>query len=212
MAFYIPYYFVVFTLAFYVGGRSECRLSITKWKLVIGLLLLFIAYLFISSLPNVYLYNGFGLMRTYIPVVFVLLLTIIAIGYIMGMGRQSVLSGWNSIVGILVLTVLMCINIKNDTPSAKAYGEAVDERIDYLCTLRNQGQKETVMVKPLPKPYTEDVKHFVLTKCGKDTPKTLLYYISDVGSTPNEYEYHMKQCLKLDFDFVVSDDDALRNE
>ena len=100
MAFYIPYYLVAFTLAFYVGGRSEYRLPITKLKLVIGLLLLFFVYLFISSLPNVYLYNGFGLMRTYIPVVLALLLTVVAIGYILGMGRQSVFSGWCSVVGI----------------------------------------------------------------------------------------------------------------
>jgi hypothetical protein len=88
----------------------------------------------------------------------------------------------------------------------------VDERIERLCSLRDKGQTEIVTVTPLPVPYTEDVKHFVMTRLGKDTPKTVLYYISDTDTVPNEYEYHMKRVLNLDFDFVIAQDSKTNGE
>ena len=129
------------------------------------------------------------------------MIVIVMIGFVMGVGRKSTVSGWLSLVGILALMVVMCINIKQDTPSARLYGKAVDARIERLSELKEKGQTGTVEVEPLPIPYTEDVKHFVLTRLGKDAPKTVLYYISETDTIPNEYEYHMKRVLDLDFDF-----------
>ena len=208
MVFYIPYYSVAFSIAYYFGGKKEYGFSVRKSRILVLLMLGFFAFLVISSLPNVYLYNGFGLMRPYTTVVLALLITIVAIGYVLGMGRKQLFAGWCSLVGVCGLVVIMCINVAKDFPTAKTYGKAVDERIEHLCDLRDKGQKGIVTVAPLPIPYTEDVKHFVLTKFGKDTPKTYLYYISDVGQKPNEYMYHMKRWLNLDFDFVVTEKDS----
>lgn len=203
MAFYIPYYLVVFVLAYYVGSKSDVQLPFTKWKIVLMLGACFAAYLLVSSLPNVYLYNGFGIQRNYTHVVFVLLLVMVSIGFVLGVGKSSKWSGHVSIFGLMALAVVMLLNIYNDTPTAREYGKAVDERIERLCSLRDKGQTEMVVVDPLPVPYTEDVKHFVMTRLGKETPKTVLYYISDTDTVPNEYEYHMKRVLDLDFDFVL---------
>ncbi len=204
MAFYIPYYLVAFILSFYVGSKSDVQLPMTKWKMVLTLGICFVAYLLVSSLPNVYLYNGFGIQRSYTPVVFVLMLVVVSIGFIMGVGRLAKRVGWVSLIGLMALAVIMIVNIYNDTPIAKSYGRAVDERIEKLCSLHDKGQTETVTVAPLPVPYIEDVKHFVMTRLGKDTPKTVLYYISDTDTVPNEYEYHLKRVLNLDFDFVLA--------
>ena len=203
MAFYIPYYLVVFVLAYYVGSKSDVQLPFTKWKIVLMLGACFAAYLLVSSLPNVYLYNGFGIQRNYTHVVFVLLLVMVSIGFVLGVGKSSKRSGHVSIFGLMALAVVMLVNIYNDTPTAREYGKAVNERIERLCSLRDKGQTEMVVVDPLPVPYTEDVKHFVMTRLGKETPKTVLYYISDTDTVPNEYEYHMKRVLGLDFDFVL---------
>ena len=209
MVFYVPYYLIVFVLAYYVGGKIDVDLRQPKIKIVVKLLLFFMAYLVIASLPNVYLYGGFGIQRSYTHIVFALLLTVIAIGLVLGVGNKSTKPGWLAVVGLSSLAVIMCVNIISDTPTARAYKEAVDERIDNLCALRDKGQKETVEVAPLPVPYTEDPKHLMLHLFGKETPKSVLYYISDTKTEPNEYEYHMKQVLNLDFDFVLADEKAL---
>lgn len=209
MAFYVPYYLIIFVLAYYVGGKMDMELHQTKIKIVVKLVLIFMAYLVIASLPNVYLYGGFGIQRTYTHIVFALLLTIIAIGMVLGLGNKSSKPGWIAVVGLSSLAVIMCVNIINDTPTARTYKKAVDDRIDGLCALRDKGQKETVEVAPLPVPYTEDPKHLILHLFGKETPKSTLYYISDTKTEPNEYEYHMKQLLGLDFDFVLADEKAL---
>lgn len=212
MSFYIPYYLVAFTLSFYVGSKSDIRLPMTKMKLVLMLSACFVAYLLISSLPNVYLYNGFGIQRNYTPVVFVLILVVASIGFVVGSGKPSMRSGQVSMFGLMALAVIMVVNICNDTPTARSYGKAVDERIEKLCSLRDRGQSGIVMVDPLPVPYTEDVKHFVMTRLGKDSPKSVLYYISETDTVPNEYEYHMKRVLNLDFDFVLSNESLQNHE
>lgn len=203
MAFYIPYYLILFVLAYYVGGKMNLELHQTKTKIIIKLVFGFVAYLFVSSLPNVYLYGGFGIQRTYTHIVFALLLTVIAIGVVLGADNKSTKSGWFSVAGLSLLAVIMFVNIIKDTPTARSYGKAVDDRIAYLCSLRDKGQKETVEVEPFPVPYTEDPKHLFLHLLGKETPKSVLYYTSDTDKVPNEYEYHLKKVLNLDFDFVL---------
>lgn len=206
MAFYIPYYLVAFVLSFYVGSKFNVTLPMAKRKLVLMLSISFVVYLLISSLPNVYLYNGFGIQRTYTPVVFVLMLVVVSIGFVMGVGRLSERCAWGSVLGLMLLTVVMIVNIYNDVPTARNYGRAVNERIEKLCSLRDKGQMEMVTVDPLPIPYTEDVKHFVMTRLGEDSPKTVLYYTSETDTVPNEYEYHLKRVLNLDFDFVLAEE------
>lgn len=203
MAFYVPYYLIAFVLAYYAGSKSYEELPFSRIKLVVWIGISFVAFMVLSSLPNVYLYGGFGIQRTFTPVVFALILAFVASGYVLGVGRRSNWAGWCSICGLIVMFVIMCVNIAIDAPTAREYGCAVDDRIEKLCSLRDKGQKETVTVAPLPVPYTEDVKHRLLTALGKDTPMSVLYYISDTDTVPNEYEGHMKHLLKLDFDFVL---------
>lgn len=212
MAFYCPYYLVAFALAYYLGSKSDVQLPISKMKIVMWVAVAFLVYLLVSALPNVYLYNGFGVQRNYTHVVFLWMLVIVMIGFVMGVGRKATGFGWFSLLGILTLMVVMCVNIEQDTPSARLYGKAVDARIERLSELKEKGQTGTVEVEPLPIPYTEDVKHFVLSRLGKDTPKAVLYYISDTDTVPNEYEYHMKRVLNLDFDFVIAQDSKTSGE
>lgn len=209
MDFYIPYYLILFVLAYYVGGKMNLELHQTKTKIIIKLVFGFVTYLFVSSLPNVYLYGGFGIQRTYTHIVFALLLTVIAIGVVLGADNKSTKSGRFSVAGLSLLAVIMFVNILKDTPTAKSYGKAVDDRIAYLCSLRDMGQKETVEVEPFPVPYTEDPKHLFLHLLGKETPKSVLYYTSDTDKVPNEYEYHLKKVLNLDFDFVLAKEEPL---
>ena len=84
------------------------------------------------------------------------MLTVVIIGGVLGIGNKSPKPGWVAVGGMSLLTVIMCLNIIKDTPTARTYGEAVDDRIEYLCTLRDKGQQGTVIVEPLPIPYTED--------------------------------------------------------
>ncbi len=206
MAFYFPYYLVAFAIAYYLGSKSDAQLPTSKIMIVMWLAVAFIVYLLVSSMPNAYLYNGFGVQRNYTHVVFLLMLVVVVVGFVMGVGRKATVSGWLSFVGVIALIVVMCVNIIQDTPSARLYGKAVDARIEKLSELRDKGQTGTVEVEPLPIPYTEDVKHFVLSRLGRETPKSMLYYISETDTIPNEYEYHMKRVLDLDFDFVLAEE------
>jgi hypothetical protein len=206
MFFYAPYYLIVFAFAYYVGGKMNVDLYQSKSKIVVTLLIVFVAYLVISSLPNVFLYGGFGVQRSYTHIVFALLLTVVAIGGVLGVGNKTTRTGWFVVCGVTLFAIIMIVNVFNDIPTARAYGMAVDDRIEYLSSLRDKGQKETVKVSPLPIPYTEDTKHLLLQLLGKDTPMPVLYYVSDADVEPNEYEYHLKKVLKLDFDFVLANE------
>ena len=205
--FYIPYYTVVFSIAFYLGGKSQMQLPYSKIKTIIHIIICFAIYLVISTTPNVYLYNGFGLQRLYIPTVAVLLIMVFTCGYVLGIGKSSLFAKLYSLLGIFALSVIMCINVITDIPSAKIYCDAVNKRIELLCKLRDSGQKETIIVQPLPKPYTEDAKHLILKTLGKETPKSTLYYLSETSQIPTEYVWHMKKLYHLDFDFVLAEEE-----
>ena len=203
MAFYIPYYIIAFVLACYVGGKAHIEWPMAKNKMITRLVLFWLIYLVVSSFPNVYLYGGFGIQRTYTHIVLALLVVVMAIGFIIGTDKKSDSFGWLAVGGFALLAVIMCINIAKDTPTAREYGKAVDERIDYLCSLRDKGQKDTVEVAPLPMPYTEDTKHLLWSLLGKEKTKSVLYYVSDTDTQPNKYVYHMRKVFDLDFDFVL---------
>lgn len=213
MVFYIPYALVAFALAYYVGTKSEKTLKVSKSAILLTMLVGFLVYLAFACLPDVYLYRGFRLQRNYTHVVFLWWLLVFAAGYVCGCNRKSLLSGKCAFVGVLAMMVVAGVNIFNDAPTAKKFGKAVDERVEYLCTLRDRGQKETVTVKPLPIPYTEDVKHFVLNGLlGKDTPMTSLYYFSEAQpNVPNVYSKDLKMALGLGFDFVLESEEGLSN-
>lgn len=202
--FYIPYYTVVFSMAFYLGGKSQLQLPYSKTKTILLIIICFALYLVISTTPNVYLYNGFGLQRLYIPTVAVLLIMVFSCGYVLGIGKSSLFAKTYSLFGIIALSIIMGINVITDIPSAKKYCDAVNERVELLCQLRDSGQKETIIVQPLPKPYTEDAKHLILKTFGKETPKSTLYYLSETSQIPTEYVWHMKKLYHLDFDFVLA--------
>lgn len=211
MAFYAPYYFVVFALAFCLGAKSEKSLRISKCRLSLLLCFGFLLYLLISSLPIVYIYGGFGIQRVYTHAVLALLFTVFALGYICGMHRKPVVMRWVTVAGVFVLAVIMCVNISQDTPSAKAYAKTVDDRLEYLSFLKEQGQKGTITVQPLSVPYTKDCKYCLLSLLGKKPQMSVLYYISDVGLEPNEYEYHLKRFMGLGFDFVANGESEAAN-
>lgn len=203
MAFYIPYIFILFVLSYLIGTRLSIELPHKKTKYLVFIAVGFFVYLFFSCLPNVYLYGGFGIQRTYTHVVCALLLAVGLAGMVSGIGQESNAPRWLSLLGSLALTCIMVVNIVYDAPTSREYSSAVDHRVEYLRMLNEGGQKETVTVPAIPVPYTEDVKHFVLGHLGSASPMPVLYYISDTDIVPNEYEYHMKKVLGLDFDFVL---------
>ena len=209
MAFYIPYLLVLFLLAFCVGSRLSVRLARKKIVYIICIISGFFVYLMASCIPNVFLFGGFGVQRTYTHVVCALLLTVCSIGLVSGIGKSDSWAKWGSFIGAISLIVIMFLNLYNDTPTARHYAQAVDERVEQLNMLQAKGQIESVKVSALPVPYTEDSKHFLLKSVGIDSPKSVLYYISDTDVEPNEYEFHMKKLLGLDFDFTL---DALGEE
>ena len=213
MAFYIPYALVAFVLAFFAGTKSDKALPATKLSLLLVMAAGFLVYLAIACLPDVYLYRSFRLQRNYTHVVFLWWLLVVLAGYVWGHNVNSSASGKLAVVGVLVMVMIAGANIINDAPTAKRYGKAVDERVEYLCSLQKQGQKETVTVKPLPIPYTEDVKHFVLNGLlGKDSPMTSLYYVSEAQPmAPNVYSRDLKMALGLGFDFVLEPEEGLSN-
>lgn len=207
-AFYLPYYAVLFLISYSIGGRVQIRDYVNKTKITLLLVAGFVLYLMISCLPNVYLYNGFGIQRTYTHVVFVLIITICIIGYVLGLGRKDATTIKGALTGVVLLIIICLVNIRIDVPTARNYAKAVDERVELLRSLRNSGQLETVTVQPLPIPYTEDAKHLLLHTIGKSSPKTVLYYISDTDLEPNEYEYHMRKLYNLPFDFVLEQNNS----
>ena len=136
------------------------------------------------------------------------MLTFFVIGYLLTNNQKKDycrLSQISISVCVLFLIVIMCLNIKQDLPVARAYNLAHQERESYLLTLQEKGQKETIIVEKFPKTQTPDAKYNVLKWFGKTTSKQAIYYESDTDVEPNEYEGHIRKLLKLDFDFVLAE-------
>jgi hypothetical protein len=160
---------------------------------------IFVLYFLISVFPFVYLWSGFGIQRNYTPMVYSAILFISFAGIFLLKSQIKIMRIIAS-AGLILLSLLMIINLYNDTSSAKKYAESVDERIAMVQMLQKQKQTEDVVVEAVKIPYTKDVK-FIFSKyiLGKDVPMSFLYYFSDTDTIPNEYAEHYSRVYDLDF-------------
>ena len=208
MAFYLPYHLIAVALGAWAGCKYPNNLPMGRNKAILLVLFIAFAYLIVSVLPLAYLSNGFQIQRNYIQIGYFYILTFFAIGYIWMCGRKNEYSKpiMNAIsVCTLFLMVIMCLNIKQDLPLARAYNKAHHEREAYLLDLQKLGQKETVIVAPYPSTHTPDAKYNVLKLIGKRTSMPAIYYESDADVEPNEYEYYYRRLYQLDYDFVLAE-------
>lgn len=214
MAFYLPYHLIAVALGAWAGSKYPMNLPMGKEKTMGLAILLFIVYLLISVVPLAYLSNGFAIQRNYTHVCFFYMVILLAIGYIWTSGRKPCkvygvrCTGdgvWCTVYGVcaIFLIAIMCLNIKQDLPVARAYNKAHQEREVYLLDLQKNGNKETIIVAPYPSTQTPDAKYNVLKWMGKKTNQQAIYYEADTEVEPNEYESHVRRWLRLDFDFVL---------
>lgn len=210
--FYIPYYFLVSLLFVFLGFKSKTtRLVISfsyKRLLWIGIIS-FGLYLFLSVLPSVYLWGGFGIQRNYTHVVFILIVFILFQAFLIGYFKlkliQIRLVSFSLILGLISMVVLMTSNLIQDTKSASNYAASVDTRIEYLKELNKKGVTGIVEVKPLVVPFTKDPKFVLFQFLNKKTnPQPVLYYTADTEESPNEYSFHLKKVYGFDFEIQLS--------
>lgn len=208
MIYYIPYYSVIFSIFIYIGSRTEVdflsRQHLIFKKITILAVSIYVLIVLLIAFPSAYLWGGFGIQRNYTPAVFFTLVFISFQGFILGYYKfknrnvNSLLLF--SIIGILTMLVIMCLNMKMDTVSAKNYAESYDNRLKYVTKLNNAGRRDTVEVAPLNIPYTKDTKWEINQAIGiKSNPQPVLYYISDTEKVPNEHAYHYKKAYELNF-------------
>ena len=203
MSFYLPYHLLAVALGLLIGSQSSVSLPITRKKAMWLSVGIFVLYLGLSVLPLAYLSNGFQIQRNYTHICFFYIALFFIVGFIWGVGRKNRLGLVSSYVFTLFMCGIMAINIYKDFPVAHAYHEAHIEREAYLLGLQQEGNAETVVVDPYPSTHMPDAKYNILHFFGKQTGKQALYYESDTGMVPNEYESHIRHLLKLDFDFVL---------
>ncbi len=208
MVFYFPYHLIAIALGAWAGTKYHITLPFSRKKAICFTILIAIGYLLISVMPLAYLSNGFQIQRNYIQLGFFYMLTFFVLGYLLTNNLKKDyrnLSLISTAICTLFLIVIMCLNIKHDLPVARAYNKAHQEREAYLIALQEAGQKEAVVVEKYPSTQMPDAKYNVLKWLGKTTGKQAIYYESDTGTKPNEYEMHVRKLLKLDFDFVLAE-------
>jgi hypothetical protein len=211
MIFYLPYHMIAIALGAWAGSRYSVDLPMGRKKAIGLTLLIAFVYLLVSVVPLAYLSNGFQLQRNYTHICFFYIQTFFMLGYIWKSGqKQEVKSSdvwiYRCInVCALFLMVIMCLNIKQDLPMARAYNKAHQEREAYLLDLQEQGNKETVVVAPYPSTQAPDAKYNILKCIGKKTNMQAIYYEADTDVKPNEYESHLRRLYGLDFDFVLAE-------
>lgn len=208
MIFYLPYHLIAVALGAWVGSKYPVNFTASRSKAIILTLLLFFVYLLVSVLPLAYLSNGFQIQRNYIQIGFFYMLMFFAVGYIWGSGRtpkQHKFIVPSMAICSIFLIIIMCLNIRQDRPVARAYNKAHQEREAYLLDLQKKGNNGKVFVAPYPSTQTPDAKYNVLKWIGKKTGKQAVYYESDTDVEPNEYEGHVRKLLNLDFDFVLAE-------
>lgn len=210
MAFYLPYHLIALALGAWAGSKYPINLPMGRNKAILLILLIAFTYLFVSVLPLAYISNGFAIQRNYIPIGFFYVMTFFAVGYVWMCdkdGKKLSNVGIYRCVNVcaIFLITIMCLNIKQDLPVARAYNKAHQEREAYLLDLQEKGQTETVIVAPYPSTHTPDAKYNVLKLIGKKTSQPAVYYESDADVEPNEYEYYYRKLYQLDFDFVLAE-------
>ncbi len=198
--FYLPYYLIlVAVLVVLLKIPDPVSVYFNKKKYLFLASGIFVLYFLISVFPFVYLWSGFGIQRNYTPMVYSAILFISFAGIFL-LKSQIKIMRIIAFAGLILLSLLMIINLYNDTSSAKKYAESVDERIAMVQMLQKQKQTEDVVVEAVKIPYTKDVK-FIFSKyiLGKDVPMSFLYYFSDTDTIPNEYAEHYSRVYDLDF-------------
>lgn len=207
MAFYLPYHLIAIALGAWVGCKYQMPLSISRKKAFIITVSVALAYLLVCVIPLAYLSNGFQIQRNYTQIGFFYILMFFAVGYIWTNNQKKDLNKVSQVslcISSVFLIIIMGLNIRQDLPVARAYNKAHQNRKAYLLQMQADGNKETVVVVPFPSVHTPDAKYNVLKLLGRTTPMPAIYYESDTGIEPNEYESHIKNLLKLDFDFILA--------
>lgn len=211
MIFYLSYYALLFALGYWIGTKSTYNYAISRRKLITIILGIYIFYVLISVMPLAYLSNGFQIQRNYTQISFFHIAGIFVMGYTLGSGKelQRLKGQVSSLFFTFFMVVIIVLNIHQDAPVAYAYRKAHEERETYLLELQNLGNKEKIYVMPYPSVSTPDAKYNILSFFGKTTNMQSIYYFSDTGYNPNEYESHIRHLLNLDFNFVlVKNDDT----
>lgn len=204
MAFYLPYHMLTVAIGYIIGTKSTWALSLPKKRMALLVVGAFILYLGIAVMPLAYLSNGFQIQRNYTHICFFYQLMLFALGYIWGYKNTNIkIAEWIGCLASAFLIIIMCLNFHQDIPVAKAYNKAHQERFALLQQLQEQGNKETIVVKPYPSTATPDAKYTICKWLGKSTSMQAIYYEADTDVEPNEYEGHIRKLYHLDFDFVL---------
>lgn len=201
--FYLPYYIIVFVFGYYIGTNKIDKLDSKKTKTILIWCTYFL-YLLICVMPLAYLSNGFHIQRNYTQLTYFLLISIFITGFIWGTGRRFE----NSLMiteslSVIFLIIIMTINIHQDIPVAISYYKAHKEREVVLSRYNEIGNTDTIVVKPFPPTNTPDAKYNVCRLFKRHTSMPSMYYESDTGVEPNEYETYIKRIYSLNFDFVI---------
>lgn len=204
MAFYLPYHLIAVGLGYTIGSKSESVIA-NKGKAVAIVIGAFFVYIGVAVIPLAYLSNGFGIQRNYTHIAFFYMLMWFVLGFVLGTGRKRILGELLSCIVAVGLIVVMALNIKIDMPLAAQYNHAHQTREKMLIELQQQGNKELVVVEKYPSTATIDSKYVLLNLLGKSTNQQAIYYESDTNVEPNEYEFHVRRLLHLDFDFVLAE-------
>mgnify|MGYP003291965051 CR=1 FL=1 len=205
-AFALPYYLTAFFGGMILGAHSEMNIAANgRKKTVLLIIAAFVVYLGITSLPNAYLFGGFGYQRNYTHCVFVFILAIAAIGFVAGCGRKPT-SGLFRLISLcaVALTVIICTHIVIDTPTCRRFSKAVDSRTEMLVHLQNAGQTEPVEVEPIPDYSTYDLKYLLFRLAGRSrNPQPELFYFSDADI--DQYVDAMRRRYRLDYTFRLKE-------
>jgi hypothetical protein len=207
ITFYLPYYLILGLLFMYIGSRMQAEKSPTtmSYKKTGWIsLVLYGLYMLPSTLPNVYLWSGFGIQRNYTHVVFFTMLFICFHAFLFGYFKMK--NEWKNALnfslksGVIILCYIMLSNIYFDTISARNYAQSVDKRIEMLQKMNKQGVVGVVSVDSVSTPYTVDPKYLLYKLLAKKTnPHPVLYYISDTEAEPNEYAFHLQKIYGFNF-------------
>lgn len=203
-AFYIPYYIILAIVGVSIFRRYYKVVDLRLRKNYLLLILFFwMIYFVMAVIPSVFLWGGFGVQRNYTHVVFFFIIHIIGIFMVcFNQYKENRVIDFLSVLGILIMIFITSVNIYTDLPVAKAYSDAVNERIEYCKLLNTKDHRNIEKVATLPSIEIPDSKYNILHLLGIESTKSALYYVSDVDSIPNEYSSHFKRVYDLDFDII----------
>ena len=196
LAFNIHWYAIAGGTAWFWGKSAKKRISLSR-RVIYCLAGFWLVELVLFSMPQSFLFGGFGYQRVWTPMCFVTMVCVAVSFYILGntSAKDINFSIPTCCAGLALLSAVLIWHIGTDSKAVTEYSQAYDARWAELSSVPSE-QTETIVLEKLKTPYTTDLKFDIYSLIGRQkNTRPELYYVPD--SAPDLHVGALRDYFKI---------------